>query len=519
MKFYDRTEELDALERRWDSPKAEYVVIYGRRRVGKTELILRFAQKKRCVYVEATSGTERDHLDDVSSALAQVSDSRLLSAQPLASWQAFWAAAGEELRRGPLLIAIDEFQFIARQTPAIGSLINRFWREHRDDPNLFLILSGSDVQFFERDVVGYNATTYGRRTGSLLLQPFPYTELRHFLPRWAPAELIRAYAVFGGVPYYLEAIDPGQSLAANIERHILAADGLLRQEPRLLFAQHSDLREDSVYFSILRAIAAGRTRRNEIAARVGRSDGATGQLLERLIDMGLVRRVHPITVVNPDRTRTVRYAVDDPFLRFWFRFVHPYESRLHRRADIRRHLRGLVLPSLDEFVSKPAFERICQLWLRERVRAAAAGWWWGNVRESTADGPRNVQREVDAVAVDHDGTVLALGSCKWTTGVMPREEKARLRRLSGHVPAAPVARTRRPGKHENRESPDEPDLYPEPDQSPDEPDLYLFSRSGFARELVREAGADPKCHLVGPRELFPQRGSSTTTGISRSVRR
>jgi len=350
MRFYNRTDELEALQQRWGSAKAEYVVIYGRRRVGKTELILRFAADRRCIYFEASAGTERDHLDDLSRALTQTSGRELLAAQPLSSWQAFFAAVGEDLQSGPLLVALDEFQFVARETPAIGSLINRFWREHRDNPNLFLILSGSDVSFFEREIVGYGATTYGRRTGSLHLQPFPFTELKHFLPKWKPADLIRAYAVFGGVPYYLEALDPAATLGKNIERHVLAPDGLLRQEPRFLFGQHSDLREDGVYFSILRAIAAGRTRRNEIAARVGRSDGATGQLLERLMGMGLVRRVHPVTVVNPDRTRMVRFAIDDPFLRFWFIFVHPYESRLHRRADARDHLDGLVLPGLDAFV-------------------------------------------------------------------------------------------------------------------------------------------------------------------------
>jgi AAA+ ATPase superfamily predicted ATPase len=471
--FHDRIDELQALEERWSSARAEYVVIYGRRRVGKTELILRFAEGKRSVYFEATSGTERDHLEDLSRVLAETSGRPLLEAQPLTSWQAFFAAIDEELRRGPLLIALDEFQFVARETPAVGSLLNRFWREHRDDPNLFLILSGSDVSFFQREIVGYNATTYGRRTGSLHLFPFPFTELKGFLPEWTADDLIRAYAVFGGVPYYLEAIDPRATLAKNIERHVLAPDGLLRQEPRFLFAQHSDLREGSAYFSILRAIAAGRTRRNEIADRVGRSDSATGQLLDRLIEMGLVARVHPVTIANPDRTRMVRFAIDDPFLRFWFTFVHPYESRLHSRADAAKHLAGLVMPALDDFVSRPAFERVCQSWLRDHTEAAGVGWWWGNVKERSDAGPHNVQREVDVVAVDHEGGVLALGSCKWTAEPMPASERAKLKRLA-RVLASDA----------------------------NDPDLYFFSRAGFHARLVAEVRADPKCHLIATDELF-----------------
>lgn len=473
VSFYNRADELTALEERWQSPRAEYIVIYGRRRIGKTELILRFAEHKRCLYFEATSGTENDHLEDLSRALAQTSGRELFATQLLSGWQSFFAAVAEELQRGPLLVALDEFQFIARETPQIGSLINRFWREHRDNPNLFLILSGSDVSFFEREIIGYTATTYGRRTGSLHLGPFPFSEVRHFLPDLMPEDLIRTYATFGGVPYYLEALDPAATLGANIERQILSPDGLLRQEPRFLFGQHSDLREDGVYFSVLRAIAAGRTRRNEIAARIGRSDAATGQLLDKLTEMGLVRRVHPITVANPDRTRIVRFAIEDPFLRFWFAFVHPYEGRLHSRADAGRHLEGFVLPNLERFVSRPAFEQVCQSWLHAHTDAAAVGWWWGRVRESTDDGPRDVQREVDVVAVDHEHAVLALGSCKWTTGAMSHRELTLLRRLAARIAS---------GEHE--------------------PELYLFSRAGFEAELVQLAYRDPACHLIEVGDLF-----------------
>ncbi len=471
MPFYDRADELAALEQRWRSSRAEYMVVYGRRRVGKTELVLNFAEGKRCLYFEATSGTENDHLEDLSRILAETSGRELFATQPLSSWQAFFAAVAEELEGGPLLIALDEFQFIARETPQIGSLINRFWREHKENPDLFLILSGSDVSFFEREVVGYAATAYGRRTGSLHLRPFPFAEVRRFLPGWTPENLIRAYAAFGGVPYYLEALDPQATLRASIERHILAPDGLLRQEPRFLFGQHTDLREDGVYFSILRAIAAGRTRRNEIAARIGRSDGATGQLLDKLMEMGLVRRVHPVTVANPDRTKVVRFAIEDHFLRFWFVFVHPYEGRLHSRADARRHLEGLVLPNLERFVSRPAFEQVCQSWLHEHTGAAAVGWWWGRVREPTGSGPRETHRELDAVAVDHDHEILALGSCKWTAGAMSYQEHELLRRLAGHIA---------PGR---------------------EPDIYLFSRSGFEPRLARHAHKDPRCHLIEVSEL------------------
>ncbi len=474
MTFFNRTDELAALTERAESSRAEFVVLYGRRRIGKTELILRFAQDRRALFFEATSGTEADHLEDVSRALADATGRELFAAQPLTSWRAFFAAVAEELANGPLVVALDEFQFVARETRDIGSEINRFWRANGDDPNLFLILSGSDVSFFEKQVVGYAATTYGRRTGSLRLLPFPPAELRHFLPDWSPPDLIRAYAVFGGVPYYLAALDPDAPLAANVERVVLRPDALLREEPRFLLGQHSELRDERVYFSILRAIAAGRTRRGEIADRVGRSADATGQLLDRLIEMGLVRRVHPVTVANPERSRTVRFAIDDQFLRFWFTFVQPFESRLHSRADTRRHLERHVLPRLDDYVSRPAFEQVCHGWLERNVAdAAAAGWWWGSVSERTPEGPRNVAREVDGVAVDPDRRVLALASCKWTAAPLPYGELAALRALGPIVGG---------------------------DSDPT-PQLFLFSRSGFDRKLQQEAAADPSTRLVGVEEL------------------
>lgn len=475
MPFFNRTDELAALTERAESPRAEFVVLYGRRRVGKTELILRFAEGRRALFFEATSGTEADHLEDVSRALAETTGRELFAAQPLTSWHAFFAAVEEELANGPLVVALDEFQFVARETRDIGSRINRFWRANKDDPNLFLIVSGSDVSFFEKQVVGYAATTYGRRTGSLRLLPFPATELRHFLTGWAPEDVVRAYAVFGGVPYYLDALDPDAPLADNVERVVLRPDALLRDEPRFLLGQHSELRDERVYFSILRALAAGRTRRGEIADRVGRSGDATGQLLDRLIEMGLVRRVHPVTVANPERSRTVRFAIDDPFLRFWFTFVHPFEGRLHSRAGARDHLERHVLPRLDEFVSRPAFEQVCQAWLRRNVPdAAAAGWWWGSVHEPTPDGPRSVAREVDGVVVDADGAPLALASCKWTAAPLPYGELAALRELTPAVAGA-AADTG--------------------------PALFLFSRSGFDRKLEDEAAADPHVRLVGVDEI------------------
>ncbi|HVW45683.1 MAG TPA: ATP-binding protein [Solirubrobacterales bacterium] len=410
MTFFNRSDELAALRERLDSPRGEYFVLYGRRRVGKSELLRHFGADHRQFYFEASAGSRSDQLEDLSAELARFTGRTLFAEQPLDNWRAVFAALGELLADGQTMIVLDEFQFIAREEPEIGSLLNRFVDEHADNGDLFLVLSGSDISFFERQVVGYGATTYGRRTGSLRLLPFPWQEIGSFTPGWEVEDRIRAWAVFGGIPYYLKEIDPEKPLAEAIRRAILYPDGLLREEPRFLLSQESRLREQATYLSALRAVAGGATRLNEIAQRLGRSDPDTRGFLEVLEEMGLLERRYPVTRASG---RKVIYAIVDPFLRFWFRFVAPRESRLATRADADRYLEESLLPALDDFVSEDAFERVCQTWLGRQLRAADVGWWWGSIRRQENGKPRNRSYEADVVAVDGDGAIMALGSCKW----------------------------------------------------------------------------------------------------------
>ena len=256
--------------------------------------------------------------------------------EPLASWRAAFAAFEDLLADGPILIALDEFQFVARRNAEIGSLLNDLIERHKEDANLRLILAGSDVSFFERDVVGYGAISYGRRTGSLRLEPFQWSSIEPFVPGWSVEDRIRVWAVYGGMPYYL--------------------------------------------------------------------DG-----------MRLVRRRYPVTRQGGTK---VFYAITDPFLRFWFQFVAPYESRLQSRESARRHLHETVLPALEEFVSRDAFEEVCHRWALQHIpEAVEVGRWWGSKRVRTADGLRTRRYEADMAAIDAGGRIVALGSCKWSTSV------------------------------------------------------------------------------------------------------
>lgn len=465
--FHNRTHELERLQRRWDSGEAQIFTLWGRRRVGKSALLLQFAADKRHLYFEATSGTAADQLADFSQRLGEATGRTALSAH---GWRDALNAVADWAQEGPILLVLDEFQHIARESTDIGSLINVWWRERAQALPIFLVLCGSEVGFFEREVAGYSASTYGRRSGQLRLRPFCAQDVALFLPEWSAEDRIAAYAVFGGMPYYLSHIRPGESLQENILNLILMSDGLLHEEARLLLDQ--ELTEAAGYFSILRAIAAGQTRVSQIATRTGIRGGArVNQMLDVLQRVWLVERTVPVTVTNPERSKQSFYRITDPYLRFWFRFVLPFQDRLLDGEGARAHLQRRVMPALDEFVSAPAFEEICQSWLSRNTDAARTGRWWGRVREMRQAALRDVDRELDAVAVDEHGTVIAIGSCKWTAGELPYGEKAKLEALGRHL------------------APERP------------PDLCFFARHGFAPALTADAKADSRIHLVTPKQL------------------
>lgn len=455
MAFYNRTDELGALEDRWQRGQGEFFLVWGRRRVGKTELLHQFIQGKRGIHFEATEGLEHDHLIDLGQLLAEATGSRLLATQPLANWPAALAAIEELARSGPAVVILDEFQWIARATDDIGSQLNRWWRTTGRELPIFLILSGSEVSFFERE-------------GQQQLLPFGYRDAALFFPGWSPEDIIRAYAVCGGMPYYLEQFDPARTLADNILRSMLYRDGVLHEEARLLL--YEELPEPARYFSILRAIENGATKHNEILQRTSIPQSTLDQALTLLRELQLVRRAHPMTVPNPDRTKQTRYELVDGYLRFYFRFMLPYESRLKSNAEAERHLTETVMPNLDHFVSKPAFEEICQAFMRGEENAVAAGSWWGNVRL----GGRNQTREVDAITIDSGGAVTAIGSCKWTAEKVGLTEENLLAEIEPLIPKS-SAGTRH----------------------------YLFGRNGFDPALEQLAADQPqKVRLVSPPQLF-----------------
>lgn len=402
--FIDRTAELANLEAHHRSGRAELFVLYGRRRVGKTELLRYFCAGKPHIFFIATLSSDRDQLASFSQEIWRFTHPETPAGFTFPSWEAAFRALAE--LPGRPIVVLDEFTYLIGGNKAIPSVLQKVWDEALRSSQVFLILCGSYVGMMEREILGYQAPLYGRRTGSYLLQAMELPAAAAFFPAYTPIQQIEAWAVLGGMPYYLTAFSDQLDIFANIRAHILDNQGSLRREPQFLLME--ELREPRNYFSILRAIAHGSTRLNEISQAAGVGGAATtARYLDILQELRLVRRVVPATETRPDKSKRGLYRITDAFLRFWFRYVHPHQGSLDLGLGD-AVLAHRVQPTFDQFVGY-AFEEAAQAHIARLARAGQlaflperVGSWWDRAAE------------VDVVAVsDADGALL-LGECKWS---------------------------------------------------------------------------------------------------------
>jgi hypothetical protein len=402
--FVDRETELAFLEQSCNSGRAEFIVVYGRRRVGKTTLLRTFCADRPHTFWVASLSSEAILRQSFTDAI-------WLSTHPDApsagfvyeSWERAFQALAELAAHRRHVVVIDEFTYLAGSDPSVPSVLQKIWDEHLQYTKLMLVLCGSHVGMMERQVLTYRAPLYGRRTGQLAMHPLPLHASTGLMPNRPPIDQIETYAVLGGIPTYWAQFDPQCPLLTNIEQRILSPSSYLYQEP--LFLLREELQEPRNYFAVLQAIAQGRTRLNEIVQVTGMERGPASRYLAILRDLRLVERRVPISEAQPDKSRKGSYRIRDPFLAFWFRFVAPYISTLEsgQTAPVIRRVEA----ELSTFMGSP-FEDICRGWITQQ---AVYGWlpflperigaWW--------DG----QEEIDVVALAGDEALFA--ECKWTS--------------------------------------------------------------------------------------------------------
>lgn len=431
--FVGRRRELALLNAAYKNEGSAFIPIYGRRRIGKSELILRFLQGHPGIYFVGKTAPPHLQIREFLEIAARALDEPLLAGLAVTDWKTAFKLAVERWKGpGKLVLALDEFQWMAEASKELCSVLQELWdREWQRSGKVMLLLCGSYLGFMEREVLGQKSPLYGRRTAQILLAPFGFREAAEFHPAYSVADQARAYLVCGGVPLYLKTFSQRRSVEQNIVANFTDEFGPLFREPEFLLRE--ELRELSHYHAILLALASGRVSVTDMARTTRLDIRKLPYYLQHLLDLGYVARRYPLRPGKPV-ARQVRYALDDPLLRFWFRFVFPNISVM-RSLGPEKSFQELVRPELDSYLGH-CFEYLCRealplVYQAEGVSSAfRVGEYWD--RES----------QVDVVGLREDDWI-DLGECKWGP---VRSVPALLKELDGKVGPYPNPRNATMGR-------------------------------------------------------------------------
>ncbi len=407
--FVGRSEELQKLNQMYTSDQFEFAVLYGRRRIGKTTLINEFCRDKKTIFFVATESAANENLQMFSAAVLQGTHA---SNAVFANFQELLKYIDSICMDERLILAIDEYPYLAESYKAISSMIqahiDQVWQHSR----LFLILCGSSMSFMENQVLGYKSPLYGRRTAQFKIRPFTFFESRQMLAGFSGEEQAILYGATGGVPEYLSRIKSNLSIDDNLCQLFFEESGRLYEEPSNLLKQ--ELREPATYHSIISAIAQGASKLNEIATKTGIETSAASAFLNALISLGLVRKEVPVT--EPMTSRKTIYRLEDQMFRFWYQFVSPNVSNIVWGLG-KQVYQSTVKPRLNNYMGL-TFEEICKQYLYQPQMIANSpflwqklGRWWGSNAKTKQ------QEEIDLLGFDSEHVLV--GECKWNTSPIP----------------------------------------------------------------------------------------------------
>ncbi|MCD8379554.1 MAG: ATP-binding protein [Lachnospiraceae bacterium] len=420
--FYCREEELRLMNRRYEKNQFECVVIYGRRRVGKTALINEFCKDKPTIYFSALNASSQENLEALSRAIFTCKMPESVSAPVYANYEDALNEITEMSSKKRLVFVIDEYPYLARAEQSISSrlqhMIDRQWQNGR----LYLILCGSSMSFMEYQVLGYESPLYGRRTAQFKIQALTYREMTVFYPALSFQDQALLYGVTGAIPHYINKLDVKDDLDEAILDNLLEPSCYLFEEPENLLKQ--ELREPAVYNSVLSAVASGASHANEIATKVGIESAVCAKYLKVLTDLGILKRE---STVGEKPGRKTIYTIDDNLFRFWYRFVSRNMS-LISAGRIRSVYERAVKSNYPDYMGL-IFEKMCREYLMRYaqnlpVELREVGQWWGSDRET------HQEVQIDIVGLPVDGNACLIGSCKYRNEQVGVEELKLLRRYA-----------------------------------------------------------------------------------------
>lgn len=404
--FFCRNDELRKLNKRYDNGNFECIVIYGRRRVGKTTIINEFCKDKPTIFFSGLlEGTAKDNLKTLSRAIYAYKEPEIIDAPEYGSFDSALDEITRLASKERIIFVIDEYPYLAKAYPSISSrlqhLIDHTWKDSR----LFLILCGSSMSFMENQVLGYQSPLYGRRTGQFKIEPLTYKETAEFNPDLDYETNAYVYGVTGGIPHYINKLNVQGDFRNALLENFFDRSAYLFEEPANLLKQ--ELREPAVYNSVITAIAEGASHMNEICTKSGIESGPCSKYLNVLINLGILKKETPITEKTGKKTI---YSITDPFFRFWYRFV-PNNLTPIASGRMERIYDKAVQVNLNDYMGL-IFEKMCRDYLlyyaeEQDFQLVDIGQWWGtNFAEKK-------QVQIDLVGTTDKKNEYLIGSCKF----------------------------------------------------------------------------------------------------------
>ena len=403
-KFIDREQEMETLVEEYNREGSSLVIMYGRRRVGKTTLISEFIKGKNALFFLASQESEAQNRNLFKEKAAEFINSDLLRNATVSDWDTIFKAIIETKFETKPIIVIDEFQYIGKSNSAFPSIMQRIWDGLLKDKSVMLILCGSLITMMKEQTLEYSSPLYGRRTAQIKLKQIPFSYYENFFPNKESKELIEMYSVTGGVPKYIESLREEKDIYSAIKKYVLNPSSYLYDEPHFLLQQ--EVTEIGSYFSLIKTIAAGNSKLSAIATALELPQTRLTKYLKTLIDLDILEREVPITEENPDKSKKGLYRIKDNFIKFWFAFIYPNLSFLESGNT------EIVMKKIEKgFVSGQVsfvYEDICRqkMWKMNADEVwpftfSKIGRYWDN------------NTEIDIAALDPDGKNLILGECKY----------------------------------------------------------------------------------------------------------
>ena len=322
--FIDRVNELSALQREYDRQGSSLVIIYGRRRVGKTSLISEFIKNKRALFFLASEESEMQNLRMFKDKTAEFTGNELLKHSDISNWDIIFKTIVDSKNESKPIIVIDEFQYIGKSNPAFPSIFQRVWDQILKNSSVMVILCGSLISMMESQTLSYSSPLYGRRTAQIKLGQIAFEYYKNFFNNKEPKELIKLYSVTGGVPKYIEMFSDGTDVFDSIDESILNKSSYLYDEPYFLLQQ--EVSEIGSYFSLIRAIAAGNNKLSAISSSLEVKATSLSKYLKVLTDLDIIEREVPVTEEKPLTSKRGLYKIKDNYIKFWFTFIYPNMS-------------------------------------------------------------------------------------------------------------------------------------------------------------------------------------------------